>query len=47
MKNLRFSHFVWKDGDGNCCPSGGTITIDFLLENDELRVKSYRYDKED
>lgn len=30
---LRFEFFVWKKGDGNCCPTGGRVTGTYVLRD--------------
>jgi hypothetical protein len=30
---LTFEFFVWKQGDGNCCPTGGRVTGTYALKN--------------
>jgi hypothetical protein len=35
---------VWIDGDGNCCPSGGTVTVSFEFFGEELRVVKWNHD---
>jgi len=29
--NATFEFFIWKDGDGNCCPSAGRVTGSYGL----------------
>jgi hypothetical protein len=38
--SLIFRHMVWRTGDGNCCPSGGRVSLIFAIENRELVLKS-------
>jgi uncharacterized protein YecT (DUF1311 family) len=42
---LVFSHSVWKDTDGNCCPSGGSVEVVLGLEKGRFFVKSSHYFK--
>lgn len=30
---------VWREGDGNCCPSGGRVTLELGLDGDRLVVE--------
>jgi hypothetical protein len=34
---------VWIDGDGNCCPTGGTLKVKFALEGDVLEVTEWHH----
>lgn len=34
---------LWREGDGNCCATGGEALIDFEIVEDRLEVKSVRY----
>jgi hypothetical protein len=42
---LVFAHGVWKDGDGNCCPTGGSVEVVLGLEKGRFVVKSSHYYK--
>lgn len=33
LRNLSYVSPVWKDGDGNCCPSGGRVEIKLIMNN--------------
>jgi len=47
LKTLTFSHGVWKDGDANCCPSGGSVEIVLGFEKGRFFVKSSHWEKPD
>lgn len=34
---------VWIEGDGNCCGSGGTLSVAFHIVNDVLRVAEWSH----
>ncbi len=38
IRTLRYSTPVWQAGDAHCCPSGGSVHIQFALKNHRLRV---------
>lgn len=40
ISKLQYQWWVWKDGDANCCPSGGQITVDFGFSNNSFIVES-------
>jgi hypothetical protein len=40
LRALTYSTPVWKDGDGNCCPTGGGLEMRFALKNHRLTVVS-------
>jgi hypothetical protein len=42
---LTFSHSVWKDGDANCCPSGGSVKVLLGLKDGRFVVKSSHWEK--
>lgn len=33
---------VWKDGDGNCCPSGGSVQVELAVDGDRLVIRSLK-----
>lgn len=35
---------VWRDGDANCCPTGGTAAIRFAIEGDALVITDVVHD---
>jgi len=43
VRALTFSQNFRSDKDAHCCPSGGTVTINFKLVGDDLQIKSRRY----
>lgn len=47
LESLTFSHGVWRDSDGNCCPTGGSVEVVFGFEDGRFLVKSSRYRKPD
>jgi hypothetical protein len=44
MKALRFRNTVWKPDDANCCPSGGTVEIQFRLDRGRVIVTGKHFD---
>ena len=34
---------VWRDGDGNCCPSGGEVDVRLALKGRRLEIESQSY----
>ncbi len=44
MEAMKYRSGVWKDGDANCCPSGGTVEVDFRLEENRIVVTRSHYD---
>jgi len=44
MKSQRYRMPVWKEGDANCCPSGGMVDIAFRLEAGRLLVTGKHFD---
>jgi hypothetical protein len=47
IESLSFKSFTWRDGDGNCCPTGGTIKIDFCIMNNQLEVEMATFNYSD
>lgn len=44
IESLTYSSWVWQEGDGNCCPSAGRVTMQLKLEENELVVTEAQYD---
>ena len=44
IENLRYRSPVWKDGDANCCPTGGSVELTLALDKGKLTVTKVRYD---
>jgi hypothetical protein len=44
MESLRYRMPVWKEGDANCCPSGGMVVIAFRLDGGRLLITSKHFD---
>ena len=44
MRSLSYHMPVWKEGDANCCPSGGTVDLKFRLDGARLIVISKHFD---
>ena len=36
IRTLTYRKHVWREEDANCCPSGGSVEIDFQLKDDQL-----------
>ena len=43
FEKITFSHAVWKDGDANCCPSGGRVDLKLSLKDGKIIVVEERY----
>lgn len=44
MERLFYKSYTWRDGDGNCCPTGGSITINYELTNRGFFIKKAVFD---
>ncbi len=44
MQAMKYRWGVWKEGDANCCPSGGTVEVEFRLEENRIVVTKSHYD---
>ena len=44
MRTLQYRMPVWKTGDANCCPTGGTVEVKFKLEGSRISVTGRRFD---
>jgi hypothetical protein len=40
-QDLRFACFIWKEGDGNCCPSAGLVKGKYTIIGNEMRYASW------
>jgi len=38
IRTLTFSHSIWKEGNANCCPTGGSVTLNFRLSAGRLEL---------
>lgn len=38
IASLTYTHFVWQEGDGNCCPSGGSVSMKLAIRDLALVV---------
>jgi hypothetical protein len=38
MRSLSYHSLVWKEGDANCCPTGGTVDVKFRLDGGHLVI---------
>ncbi len=43
IRSLRLESGVWKDGDANCCPTGGTVHVQLRLEGDALTIANLKH----
>jgi NADH:ubiquinone oxidoreductase subunit D len=41
---LVFSHQVWRNGDANCCPNGGSVQVVLGFRNGQFFIKSSRFE---
>lgn len=46
LQKMRAESALWKDGDANCCPSGGKVQIDFALRDLRLEIEDVRFPHE-
>ncbi|MFZ3264152.1 MAG: hypothetical protein WA172_09130 [Terriglobales bacterium] len=44
IETLSYSSPVWQAGDAHCCPSGGSVRIQFALKDHMLTVTSQSFD---
>ncbi len=44
LENLSYISPIWKDEDGNCCPTGGRVEIKFSINNGKLIPVFKKYD---
>lgn len=44
MAALSYHNSVWKEGDANCCPSGGAVDVRFRLDGSRVIVTSKNFD---
>ncbi len=47
IRTLFYEKWTWRDGDGNCCPSGGKVRIQLGLKNAKPYVKWGTFDYSD
>ena len=46
FRDMHASSPVWRSGDGHCCPTGGTVQIDFAINTaDQLVVAGLAFDE--
>jgi hypothetical protein len=45
IRSLSVESGVWKDGDANCCPTGGTVQAQLRLEGDALTIDRLEHRK--
>jgi hypothetical protein len=45
IQSLTYQQGVWKDGDPNCCPTGGHVEIRFAIRGNAPEVISAAYDQ--
>jgi hypothetical protein len=38
---------LYRDGDANCCPTGGTAFIELTIKDDQLKIKSLEFNKDE
>jgi len=43
LRSLKYAMEVWKDGDPNCCPTGGNLSIDFKIVSGQVVITGKRY----
>ncbi len=44
IETLSHTSPVWQAGDAHCCPSGGSVRIQFALKDHMLTVTSQSFD---
>lgn len=47
IKTLSYQTHTWRDGDANCCPTGGKLSATYAIENDSLVIKEAIFDYSD
>jgi hypothetical protein len=45
IRSLSVESGVWRDGDANCCPTGGTVHVQLRLEGDALTIERLEHRK--
>ncbi len=43
---MTFDSPLWKEGDANCCPSGGVVYVELGIEGDRLVIRSLKVERE-
>jgi len=43
LERMRAETPVWKEHDGNCCPTGGSIKVELALDEDTLVIERAEY----
>lgn len=38
---MKFEAPIWRNGDANCCPSGGRVKIDLILREERLEIETF------
>lgn len=44
LEAMRAEAPVWKEGDANCCPTGGRVDVGLALRRDRLVITRFRYE---
>jgi hypothetical protein len=47
IRSLSFQSYTWREGDGNCCPTGGKYSVTYGIENDSLVIRRAVFDYSD
>lgn len=38
IRNMRFESPLWRDGDANCCPTGGNVRVELIIRDGRLEI---------
>jgi hypothetical protein len=42
IKTMKFQSPLWRDGDANCCPTGGKVLVDLTLKDRRFEIREFR-----
>ena len=44
LSHMKASSAVWRDGDVNCCPTGGSVCVELAYRGDALVIDKFQHD---
>ena len=47
LQRMKASFAVWREGDANCCPTGGWVCVELAYRKDALVIDTVRHDPKD
>jgi hypothetical protein len=47
LQRMKAGSAVWRDGDANCCPTGGSVCVELAYRKDALVIDTVRHDPTD